>query len=84
MRLSHHNRSSHSDADDWTGSELLASGSKPFHLGPGPRREERIWINQSSALNRTAVPPPGAMSNSSESLLVTTFFDTASAVVLVM
>lgn len=27
---------------DWKGSALLASASRPFHLGPAIRRDERI------------------------------------------
>jgi len=27
---------------DWKGSEPMTSATKPFHLGPGIRRDERI------------------------------------------
>ncbi len=53
---------------DWKGSEFLASAPKPFHLGPGVRRDERIsWRmcreapHQPAGLHRLARPRrPGA------------------------
>src|SRR6478752_6343957 len=35
---------SHSGLVDWKGAAQLASASKPFHLGPGIRRDERIYF----------------------------------------